>query len=142
MNTSNLILTLVISTSLIGCSATKESREVQFVESIKPFTSDGCSDFPNGTFEHKELWLSCCTDHDHSYWQGGTYEERLTADKQLEQCVSNVGEPLIAELMLAGVRVGGSPYFPTSFRWGYGWPYPRFYKALTTEEQKKINTQN
>ncbi len=107
-------------------------------DTIDHFTSDGCSVFPDGTFAQQELWLSCCTAHDYAYWQGGTYEERLTADEQLQQCVANVGKPQIANLMLAGVRVGGSPYFPTSFRWGYGWPYPRFYKPLTTEEKKQI----
>ena len=107
-------------------------------ENIKPFTSDGCSVFPDGTFEQKELWLSCCTVHDYAYWQGGTYEERLIADKELRQCVSKVGEPQIANLMLAGVRVWGSPYLPASFRWGYGWSYSRWYKALTKEEKKQI----
>lgn len=107
-------------------------------ENIKPFTSDGCSVFPDGTFAQKELWLSCCTAHDYAYWQGGTYQERLIADKALQQCVSNVGEPRIAKLMLAGVRVGGSPYLPTSFRWGYGWPYPRGYKTLTDAEKNQI----
>lgn len=107
-------------------------------ETIKPFTSDGCSMFPDGTFEQKKLWLSCCTAHDYSYWQGGSYEERLFADEQLQLCVANVGQPQIANLMLAGVRVGGSPYLPTSFRWGYGWSYPRFYKALTAEEKRQI----
>ena len=107
-------------------------------ETIEPFTSDGCSVFPDGTFAQQELWLSCCTAHDYAYWQGGTYEQRLTADKLLRQCVANVGEPQIANLMLAGVRVGGSPYLPTSFRWGYGWSYPRFYKPLTSEEKRQI----
>lgn len=107
-------------------------------ENIKPFTSDGCSSFPDGTLEDNELWLSCCTAHDYAYWQGGTYDERLIADKALQQCVTNVGEPQIAKLMLAGVRVGGSPYFPTSFRWGYGWSYPRWYQALTDEEKKQV----
>lgn len=107
-------------------------------ENIKPFTSDGCSSFPDGTFKQKELWLSCCTAHDYAYWKGGTYEERLIADKALELCVSRVGEPQIAKLMLAGVRVGGSPYFPTSFRWGYGWSYPRWYKALSESEKKQM----
>lgn len=107
-------------------------------ENIKPFTSDGCSSFPDGTLKQKELWLSCCTAHDYAYWKGGTYEERLIADKALEQCVSHVGEPQIAKLMLAGVRVGGSPYFPTSFRWGYGWSYPRWYKALSESEKNQI----
>lgn len=107
-------------------------------ETIAPFTTDGCSVFPDGTFEQKELWLSCCTAHDYAYWQGGTYEGRLIADEQLQQCVAKVGEPQIAKLMLMGVRAGGSPYFPTSFRWGYGWSYPRFYKPLTTEEKRQI----
>ena len=109
-------------------------------ENIKPFTSDGCSSFPDGTFEHNQLWLSCCTAHDYAYWQGGTYQERLVADKELQQCVAKVGEPHIANLMLAGVRVGGSPYLPTSFRWGYGWSYPRWYKVLTDAEKKQIKT--
>ncbi len=76
----------------------------------------------------------CCVAHDYAYWKGGTYQERVSADNELEVCVSGVGEPEIARLMLAGVRVGGTPYLPTLFRWGYGWPYPRGYKALTEEE--------
>jgi len=94
---------------------------------IKPFTSDGCSAFPNGTPSQQNLWLSCCTVHDKAYWQGGSYQERIDADLALQQCVAAVGEPVIAALMLSGVRVGGSPYWPTSFRWGYGWSYPHGY---------------
>lgn len=94
---------------------------------ITPFTSDGCSAFPDGTVLQQSLWLSCCTDHDKAYWQGGTKQQRLDADLALQQCVADVGEPIIADLMLAGVRVGGSPYWPTQFRWGYGWPYPHGY---------------
>ncbi|CAM3683833.1 hypothetical protein [Rheinheimera salexigens] len=109
-------------------------------ETIKPFTTDGCSAFPDGTFSQNELWLSCCTAHDFAYWQGGTYAQRLQADKQLRQCVAQVGQQHIAYLMLAGVRVGGSPYLPTSFRWGYGWSYPRWYRPLTAAERKQIST--
>src|SRR5690606_15788512 len=103
-------------------------------ETLAPFTSDGCSSFPNGTLEQKELWLNCCEAHDYAYWKGGTADERVAADTKLQACVAAVGEPEIARLMLAGVRVGGSPYLPTTFRWGYGWPYPRGYKALTDDE--------
>ena len=105
---------------------------------IRPFESDGCSSFPDGTLWQNELWLACCTAHDYAYWQGGTFEQRLQADQELEACVSAVGEPEIARLMLAGVRVGGTPYLPTLFRWGYGWPYPRGYKALSDEERQQI----
>ncbi len=106
-------------------------------ETLRPFTTDGCSDFPDGTQEHKDLWLKCCIAHDQKYWMGGTYEERLKADLELRTCVQSVGEPAIASVMLAGVRVGGSPFWPTRFRWGYGWPYTRGYRALTPEEREQ-----
>lgn len=110
-------------------------------EEIKPFTSDGCSAFPDGTFEQNDLWLKCCTEHDIAYWKGGTYQQRKLADESLKQCVANVGKPAIAQLMLAGVRVGGTPYLPFTFRWGYGWSYLRGYKALTEEEQNMVQLQ-
>jgi hypothetical protein len=111
-------------------------------EEIRPFTTDGCSAFPDGTFSQNELWLNCCTAHDYAYWQGGTYDERLIADNALQHCVAKVGQPEVATLMLAGVRVGGIPYLPTTFRWGYGWSYPRWYQALTDEEKIQIKSQN
>jgi len=107
-------------------------------DGISLFATDGCSAFPDGTLEQKSLWAHCCITHDISYWKGGTYEERLAADQLLEQCVARAGEPEIAQLMLAGVRVGGSPYFPTSYRWGYGWSYPRGYKALSEDENEQV----
>jgi len=107
-------------------------------ENIKPFTTDGCSSFPDGTLKQQSLWAGCCIRHDLAYWQGGTFDDRLSADQALEQCVAEVGEPEIAKLMLAGVRVGGTPYLPTSFRWGYGWPWPRGYKYLNNNEQQQI----
>ena len=106
---------------------------------LKPFTSDGCSIFPDGTFEQNKLWLDCCVAHDYAYWKGGTYSERKIADESLEKCVAEVGEPEIAVLMLAGVRVGGSPFWPTRFRWGYGWSYPHFYGELSKKELEQIN---
>lgn len=112
--------------------------QISNAETIEPFTSDGCSLFPDGTFANEELWLACCTAHDYAYWQGGTYDEREQADLALEQCVADIGEPEIAKVMLAGVRVGGSPYFPTWYRWGYGWSYLRGYKALTAQEKQQI----
>lgn len=107
-------------------------------DTLKPFTSDGCSAFPDGTITQKTLWLNCCQRHDFDYWQGGTYQQRLASDKRLKKCVTKVGEPTIAALMLAGVRVGGTPYLPTSFRWGYGWRYPRLYGTLSTKELAQV----
>lgn len=122
------LLLLSLTVFLVACSE----------RSIKPFTSDGCSAFPDGTFAQKQVWLQCCTTHDLAYWKGGTYAQRLQADKALQQCVVQVGHEQIANLMMAGVRVGGSPFFPTTFRWGYGWPYPRLYKGLSDTEREQV----
>ena len=124
----NKLTAILMALLLCACSS----------DELEPFTSDGCSAFPNGTIQQQTLWLNCCIKHDLAYWKGGTYEERLTADLALEQCVAKIGEPNVGKLMLAGVRVGGSPYWPTSYRWGYGWSYPRGYKALTTAERQQV----
>lgn len=109
---------------------------------IAPFTTDGCSAFPDGTSDEKQLWLECCTEHDRAYWMGGTRKDRAAVDQVLNDCVAAVGRPYIAKLMLAGVRVGGSPYLPTRFRWGYGWPYLRGYEPLSDELRRKLIEQS
>ena len=105
---------------------------------LRPFSTDGCTMFPNGVPKHDDLWLDCCVKHDHKYWMGGTRAERLKADVELRDCVAAVGDSESAELMLKGVRVGGTPYLPTGWRWGYGWRYFRGYKPLTDGEKKLI----
>lgn len=132
INRFSILKTTVISLALACSTATTASE-------LKPFASDGCSAFPDGTFEQNELWLSCCTAHDLAYWAGGSYRQRQQADELLQACVEEVGEPEIAMLMLAGVRVGGTPYLPTTFRWGYGWPYPRLYGELSDEEREQVD---
>jgi hypothetical protein len=120
----------VIAMSLNGGASASE---------LKPFTTDGCSHFPEGTPSQQNLWLDCCTQHDIAYWRGGSYADRAEADRKLKQCVESVGEPEVALLMLAGVRVGGTPYLPTKFRWGYGWPYPRCYGGLSEAEKNAVD---
>ena len=133
LQTSAIISLFVFVTALLIFSA-----YLALPDKLQPFTSDGCSAFPDGNVFTQIHWKKCCTAHDYAYWQGGIYEQRLQADLELEKCVAKVGEPEIAKLMLAGVRVGGTPYLPTSFRWGYGWKYPRPYKALTTKELQLV----
>lgn len=110
-------------------------------DTLKPFTSDGCSAFPDGTLQQQSRWVTCCIRHDLAYWKGGSYAQRVQADRSLQRCVQQVGERQIADLMLAGVRVGGSPYWPTPFRWGYGWSYGRGYKPLSQEERQEVKAQ-
>jgi hypothetical protein len=85
------------------------------------FTTDGCTLSPDGT------WQSCCVEHDMSYWCGGSAEARLEADAKFRACVAGKGGHGAAEVMYWGVRLGGHPWIPGYWRWGYGWPWPRGY---------------
>ena len=108
-----------------------------FADDLAPFTTDGCSFYPDGTYEHKRLWKACCVAHDYAYWQGGTRDQRRVADAGLRSCIANLGKKSTAALMHFGVRIGGAPYFPTKYRWGYGWKYYRGYGELSPEELKQ-----
>lgn len=102
---------------------------------IEPFTTDGCSMFPDGNLKNNSKWINCCIKHDYAYWKGGTKEEREFADNELKQCVAELGEESLSLIMHAGVRLGGEPFYPTWYRWGYGWPYSRGYEPLTLAEK-------
>ena len=105
---------------------------------LNAFTTDGCTHFPDGTNVNANLWHHCCVAHDLKYWAGGSYTARLNADLALRSCVAATGHVETADLMFAGVRVGGSPYYPTPFRWGYGWQMIRGYWRLTADEQLEV----
>jgi len=99
------------------------------------FKRDGCSMFPDGSY------YSCCYLHDIAYWQGGTAEERERADSALRACVRETsGSGFLAWVIYRGVRAGGGPGRDTSYRWGYGWPFPYrdYYAPLTTEERQLV----
>ncbi len=100
----------------------------------KPFETDGCSggmSFLWDWFAGKPPpWEDCCEAHDRAYWKGGTAFQRLCADVVLWHCVAARGWPKIAKLMYALVRIGGHPYWPTSYRWDYGRRWPGRYKQM------------
>lgn len=121
--------------SLLFC-ASSLAEEITIV----PFTSDGCSWFPDGDLTNQEKWLHCCRAHDIDYWQGGTEVQRLASDARLYACISDVGLSKLGVAMLFGVRLGGTPYLPTPFRWGFGWPYPRGYQALSNHERMQVKS--
>lgn len=106
------------------------------ISPIAPFSSNGCSRFPDRAPIGNADWCHCCLAHDLAYWRGGSAEERLSADASLRSCVEQAtGNTALAQTMYAGVRAGGSPVFNTPYRWGYGWPYGRNYAPLTTAER-------
>jgi hypothetical protein len=117
---------LALAAALGDCAATPE---------LRPFSTDGCSLFPDRLASSGKDWCLCCVAHDRVYWRGGTDADRLKADQDLRACVaSTTGDSGLASLMHVGVRIGGGPYLPTWFRWGYGWTYGRFYQPLQPEE--------
>jgi hypothetical protein len=82
---------------------------------------DGCSMAPDFNF------IDCCDQHDARYWLGGSAAARALADQEFSQCVAAKDHAVLAKLYYLGVRVGGTPYLPTPWRWGFGWPYPHGY---------------
>lgn len=129
--------------SLAGCfSSTRRPSSTdspRYQNRLLPFTSDGCSKFPNGIpYDGERNWLTCCVQHDIAYWQGGTAEQRDEADLGLKACVTPKAGWVIAEAMYLGVRLGGTARLPTSWKWGYGWVIDRGYHPLTTEEEEQV----
>ena len=80
--------------------------------------TDGCSRFPD-----TEWNTHCCVEHDIAYWCGGTADDRAEADAAFGECVAEGAGSVMGWIMESGVRVGGAPIFPSSYRWGYGHPY-------------------
>ncbi len=108
-------------------------------DSLQDFSSDGCSQFPDGTWTQQDLWCGCCITHDIAYWQGGNRKQKKQADQALRQCVlEKTDNKLLADAMYYGVTVGGSPVFPTWYRWGYGWRYGRGFQSLYDYEQQLV----
>ena len=122
---------LVVLSAIVACSPNGE---------LAPFTSDGCSLFPDSSVISEQDWCLCCFEHDVAYWRGGTKQEREHADAELRQCIlDKTGNEALATVMHEGVRVGGSPYFYNWYRWGYGWGYERKYQALTAAEARRAD---
>lgn len=128
-------LFITISICLPGLSA---------ANTLKPFTTDGCSLWIDGTLEQPNLWRHCCVAHDLNYWIGGSEEQRKQSDQDIQACVKAAQGSGMANYIYTNVRWGGSPYWMSNYRWGYGWGYlnglwPRGYQAPTAEEQQLID---
>lgn len=111
---------------------------------LAPFTTDGCSLWIDGTPSQPFLWRHCCVAHDKAYWIGGTAQERRHSDQELQKCVTDIAGAAMGNYMYTFVIPGGSPYWLTTYRWGYGWSYLqegtwRGYKTLSDEELVQVN---
>ena len=73
-------------------------------------------------------WAACCFEHDIAYWCGGSREQRKAADRDLRDCVARSGESsAFANFVRLTVTIGGAPWLPFPWRWGYGWKPGRGY---------------
>lgn len=95
------------------------------------FTTDACSRWPDSD------WGSCCIAHDIAYWCGGSEADRIEADSLLMAC-ANKKMSWMGNLIYFGVRIGGIPWLPTPWRWGYGWEqWPGRYENSQTGQSIK-----
>lgn len=91
---------------------------------LAPFSTDGCSRFPNGLGQGE--WLNCCELHDIAYWAGvGEASAKEVADHDLHLCLKEQDRDFLSWLIPFGVRAAEGINFTslvkTPFRWGYGW---------------------
>lgn len=128
---SRLKVLALVSLAIVGCSGEP---------ALQPFTSDGCSLFPDRAESLGKEWCHCCLEHDVAYWQGGTRTQRQQADQRLKTCVlESTGSEALARVMYEGVRSGGGPQFPTWYRWGYGWKPNRGYEPLVPKQLEQAS---
>jgi hypothetical protein len=101
--------------------------QARVINMKKPFKSDGCSGGMSKAwltvFGELPPWEGACIEHDRAYWNGGTWRDRRAADIRLRDSVVKGGWPIMGWLMYFAVRIGGSRYWPTPWRWNYGEKY-------------------
>lgn len=138
MNARCALAVVAACTGIAACAVQPPTQPLPSPMVLQPFTTDGCSRFPDRSPIGKADWCHCCVAHDLAYWRGGTAAQRLQADLDLKACVLQAsGDNTLATLMFNGVRIGGGPEFDTPYRWGYGWPQGRGYAPLTPDEDAR-----
>lgn len=96
-------------------------------EPSRPFFTDSCTGWIDGDLHE------CCVEHDIAYWCGGSKRGRLDADRRFRACAEE-RSPAQSGLVYYGVRMGGVPWLPTSWRWGYGHPFGAGYAEPKPEQ--------
>tara|TARA_Y100000768_G_scaffold385945_1_gene373202 strand:+ start:24414 stop:24836 length:423 start_codon:yes stop_codon:yes gene_type:complete len=110
------------------------------IPELKPFKTDYCTLFVDGTPNRPHLWRQCCFEHDLRYWFGGLASDQLKADKRLKQCVSKRAGATMANIMYYAIRAGHNSPVKHETHWGWGWDTNQrdFYQLLSNEEKLYI----
>ena len=112
------------------------SEEQKF---LKPFVSDYCTMYPEGTFGKPDQWKHCCLEHDLYFWAGGSQADRDQSDLGLKECVMKTGNVVQARLIYWGVRAGRLS--PITFKkkvFGNGWIVKRPRIPLSAFETEQL----
>lgn len=121
---------------LLACLLSSVSRASGH---LKPFLTDLCTSYPEGTRDEPNLWAHCCMEHDLYFWAGGSLEDRKEADLRLRSCVEATGERTQAALMYLAVSLGArSPIRFSTKQWGNAWEDRERYLSLTEQETALI----
>lgn len=121
---------LILLASLISYAAIAQDNG-----NLKPFLTDYCTGYAEGTREKPDLWKHCCVEHDLYFWAGGSRDDRKQTDLRLKHCVEATGEMEVARLIYAAVTIGGaSPIRFKTKEWGHAFEKRERYLALTTQE--------
>jgi len=113
------------------------SSSIEFTD-LKPFYTDNCTFWSEGTRDEPELWKDCCIEHDLRYWVGGLKTEQKISDKRLRQCITDVAGSGHGNLMYTFVRLGHlSPIkSKTSWSWGHESASRGEFRVLSVEEKE------
>lgn len=107
-------------------------------DTLKPFITDGCTMFVDGTSSKPGLWRSCCVEHDLRYWYGGTESELDLADDQIKECVEKIAGKSWARVIYTGIRAGHYSPIKNKYQWSWGWNQKKEKIPLTTEENTYV----
>lgn len=108
---------------------------------LKPFFTDGCTMFIDGTKDQPTLWRNCCVEHDLRYWFGGSSKEMDDTDLRLKSCVTKVAGAKWAKLIYMGVRTGHHSPIKNKTQWNWGWSKKRNNAPLNPDEISYVKSE-
>ena len=114
-----IIITLVVLLLfwITQFSSNSKYTALEYTDIPNDYQHDGCTLFPDGNY------LTCCIQHDETYFFGWSWQERLKADNDFAQCIIDQWKwynYLLASPMWVWVRIWWTPIAPTYFRWWFG----------------------
>ena len=113
---------LMLVVAFTGCTRPSQIQP----SDLRAFTTDGCSGgFPEGPPGHPNLWCDCWRRARPDLLEGRHMGAASSGGREAQGMRDGEAPGVDRHGDEAGVRVGGTPYLPTSYRWAYGWPFLR-----------------